>query len=280
MAGILAAPASMAESTARSRLPLEMWDQILGYLVPEQDVKLQPWRRTRDWKRYAPALQCTLGEDPALRIAVRALTDSPNLLFRGSRLRYWTILMQAATWRMEWTTDDEFGGLNSISKLGIYFRSSVRHVVVPIDMTVHDILWPNDKAEGSADMAGYILLRLGGIRSFTFRIKVEGEGAVRGDLLDCRWFRLLFGASSAPQLEGPAWNEALRSYWPREFRMVIQSFEKVGAKLRLMLEEDVTTVWALGLEETVEPYMRRELDAHQVEQLVKVFAENSGPWKV
>jgi hypothetical protein len=265
--------AAMAENTTTTRLPPEVWDRVFDFLLPIQEVELQEWRRDKDrtWQQYAPAVRCTSHEDRDLDMAVRALTETPNLLFRGSRLRYWITLMHKAVWRIEWDPDEIRQPGYNLIKLEHYFGSSVHHVAARIDDTDHEYgptdthIWEEDQAEGTISLALDVLHHLRQLQSFVFRVEVEDEDAEGDEWLSRENFQVIF--------EKRAWKDSLNHYGPIDFHVVYQTFHRVDGKLKLYLEEDITGVWSLGLEEIVEECLSHRADEDEIEEMLRLVAE-------
>lgn len=279
----------MANTTAMSRLPLELWDQIFDHLVPNHEVT-QEWPSVRPRvtshgtrTQPAPVLRCTQGEGPALDMAVRALTDTPNLLFRGSHHRYWSTLIREAVWRVEWDPNGVRHPVDDLSKLVQYFgsSSSVRHVMLRIEGMFP--FWPayddleeratgaTERATGASELGSHVIRKFRELRSFNIRIEVHGRGhAEEGDWLEYEMFRFLFKKSWGPRYKGN-WKYALDEWGLKYFRVVVPTFKEITEdQLELFLEEDVTAVWSLGLEQHVEDYERGECTEEQLEELLRL----------
>jgi hypothetical protein len=75
----------------------------------------------------------------------------------------------------------------------------------------------------------------------------------------------------------PGWfdmDASLNVVWAKELEHGGSGFRKVEDRLEMLLEEDVTAVWTLGLQKTVQDYRLGKLDAAQVEEPVKMVAAN------
>jgi len=125
-------------------------------------------------------------------MTVRALADTPNLLFRGSRHKYWSTLVREAVWCMEWDPDRIRDPARDLDRLVQYFGSSVRHVVLRMDGMFP--FWPDhdeleERATGTTELAWDVITKFRELRSFNRRIEVEGGlYAEEGDWLECEMF--------------------------------------------------------------------------------------------
>lgn len=116
-------------------LPVEIWDHVFSYLLPQEVIGWVSGRVLA--KRYLD-LHFAADEKPDQVQAIKALAYTADLFYKHCRDEYWRLLVKHARWTIgaDWDVKDGYiGTTDTVSKLKRVFGSYPQHLALIIDST-------------------------------------------------------------------------------------------------------------------------------------------------
>lgn len=290
----------MAEPTAMARLPQELWDKIIEYLLPSREITIEDWPDFEDEgaKTKLPILEFAQDENPGLERAMQALAYSNDLLFPDSHTLYWRMCIRHATWRIQHFRNvrKHRYSVDYLKSLEKQFNDEIRHVIAVIGgEQVQSFATTDECVEETLETANWIVGGFNGLITLTIRIDINSPKPERRRWLHNVAFYQVFSQS----LDHEAFLRPLgesREHWREwgleDFKVLVRTTKvsevsesesiaienRDGEEPPSVLEEDVSGVWT-GLETHLNDYyydhFRGRPSRWRIEQLLDELDKRS-----